>query len=146
MGSGERRGFGRVSDFSDFDTFGMDHQRHWRPRAACEPCDIDGKPVKRTKASHPYAYDLHVIWRGRAAKETGADYSDRLHQWDPEKFDRCAKEHMPGKRFNNATGGQVEAFLRAYHGDPGLHLIAIQEGCNPSNGYPYWTFHYQSAR
>jgi hypothetical protein len=111
------------------------------------PVDIDGKPVKRTKMSYPYAYDCHVIWRGGPNSEIKhAVYHDRMQQWDWDKFERCRKNHLDGFRFNNADPEKVEAFLREYNDDPGLRLIVIQEGCNVSNGYPYWVFHYRTDK
>jgi hypothetical protein len=34
----------------------------------------------------------------------------------------------------------LENFLRDYFDNPNLRLIAMMEGCNVSNGYPYYLF------
>jgi hypothetical protein len=95
------------------------------------PVDLEGRPVAKTKTSNPYDYDGHVIWRG------GRN--------DSIKFSRCCKAHMDGIRWDNAPPERVQAFLRDYHGDPGLRLIAIMEWCNPSSGYPVWSLHYKAS-
>jgi hypothetical protein len=115
--------------------------------SSSSPVDLDGTQVRRTKMSDPYAYDCHVIWRGGPNSEIkDAVYHDRMQQWDWEKYERCRKKHLDGKRWDNADPKQVEAFLREYNDDPSLRLIVIQEGCNISNGYPYWVFHYRTDK
>lgn len=42
------------------------------------PCNIEGKPVERDKASWPYSYDRFVIWKGDWSETDHAVYSDRL--------------------------------------------------------------------
>lgn len=111
------------------------------------PVDINGKPVQRTKVSHPYSYDCHVIWRGgRNDEAKHAVYHDRMQQWDWDKYERCRKLHLNNQGFANADPKKVEAFLRDYNDDQDLRLIIIQEGCNVSNGYPYWVFHYHTDK
>jgi hypothetical protein len=110
------------------------------------PVDLEGRPVAKTKTSNPHDYDGHVIWRGgRNDSINGCDYTDRLQQWDADKFSRCCKAHMDGVRWDNAPPEQVQAFLRDYHVDPGLRLIAIMEWCNQSSGYPVWSLHYKAS-
>ena len=100
------------------------------------PKDINGKNVKKTKYSHPYSYDEFVVWRG-GKNDTWdeAAYSDRLQQWDWKKYEELAKE---AKRDLYKDPKVTQNFLRKYYSDPKLKLILIMEGCNASNGYPYW--------
>lgn len=97
----------------------------------------DGRPVQKTKYTHPYSYDPFVLWKGKG-DANGSVYTDRLYQWDYEKADRLGKKHMPGKRWDNAQPSQIEAFLREYLDAPDLKLVKIIEYCNVSNGYPVW--------
>ena len=109
------------------------------------PVDLDGKPVKRTKQSHPYSYDGFVLWRDGSEDTGHAVYTDRLSQWDRDKFQRLCKKHMPDRRWDNAAPGDVQAFLSEYNDDPGLRLTAIMEWCNQATGYPTWSLHYKEG-
>ena len=107
------------------------------------PVDEHGEPVQRTKQSHPYSYDGFVLHRlGRNEEATMTVYSDRLAQWDDEKYVQCCERHMPGKRWDNASPEQIQAFLRDYTGEPALRLILVMEYCNYASGYPVWRFDY----
>jgi hypothetical protein len=112
--------------------------------------DIDGKRVERSKLSHPYTYSAFVLWPMSFGKPiTGWDsavYTDRLQQWDPDKYARLGQKHMAGKRWDNATPEQVQAFMREYNDDPDLRMVALQECCNVSNGYPIWILHYKTGK
>jgi hypothetical protein len=105
--------------------------------------DLEGKPVKRTKQSHPYNYDEHVVTRMRKnAKEMECAYTDRMFGWGRAKMERLTKKHMEGYRWDNCPGAQVEAFLREWGEDPGLELVAVVEWCNQATGYPTWSLHW----
>ena len=110
----------------------------------------DGKPVKRTKQTNPYNYDDYVLWddgSGRGDPKTKVDrrdgaYSDRMMQWDYDKFNRCCQEIFgnQGQYFNNREPAEIEKFLRKYFGKPNLVLVRILESCNQATGYPLWYF------
>ena len=107
------------------------------------PIDLEGKPVKRTKQSHPYSYDGHVVTRMRGnAERMECAYTDRMYGWDHDKMKRLTKKHMEGFRWGNCPGHQVEAFLREWGEDPGLELVAVMEWCNAASGYPTWSLHW----
>lgn len=96
------------------------------------------------KHSHPYSYsEFFLFGSAKTIKKAGADYSDRLDQWDWQKNQRLLKEHIPCP-WNQATVEQVSAYISAYHGKP-LKCVALAEGCNASNGYPYWIIWYRKA-
>lgn len=98
----------------------------------------------RDRSSHPYSYDEFFIWGSReTAKRAEGLYSDRIWQWDRAKADRCWYEHV-GKRWDCATGRQISRFLSDYLGKP-VKATALAEGCNPSNGYPYWIVWFKDA-
>lgn len=113
----------------------------------CGPVDLEGRPVQRTKQSHPYSYDGFVVMRcGPNSEINVCEYTDRLQQWDGAKYDRCRKEHMAGVRWDTAKPEQITAFLRDYHGDPSIRLIAVMEWCNQATGYPTWSLHYHADK
>lgn len=99
-----------------------------------------------SKITHPYSYSEFYIFGGPAANRAsdGADYSDRLWQWDYDRAQRLWKEHCDC-RWAQAGADKLSAFMSAYHGRP-LVVTALAEGCNVSNGYPYWIVWYRAAR
>lgn len=107
--------------------------------------DLKDNPVERTKEIFPYSYDPFVIWKKGYKESDNAVYSDRLHQWDWEKYNRCHKEVWgnEGQYFYENTPKEIEKFLRLYFNED-IVLTAVMEGCNYSNGYPYWVFYYRN--
>ncbi len=95
------------------------------------------------KAESRYAYKAHYTFRAEG-KSNGADYSDRLMQFDYDKFNRCCKEvwDNEGQYFdlNSRSPEQIERFLQLYYEDDEIKLIDIIEECNASSGYPVWCF------
>lgn len=105
--------------------------------------DLDGRPVKRTKFDYPYSYDEYVQWKGDYSKTDHAVYSDRIMRWDYDKFNKCCREVWgnEGQRFDNRSPVDIEKFLSLYY-EEDIKLTAVMQGCNASNGYPYWIFFY----
>ena len=57
--------------------------------------DLDGNFIEKTPTTHPYNYDEHVIWIDKDFNKEecySAVYSDRLFQWDDEKYEKCCQE------------------------------------------------------
>jgi len=109
--------------------------------------DLEGNPVEKNRYKYPYSYDAYVQWRGGENDQiTGCVYSDRMMQWDWDKFNSLSEKHFGnrGQMFGNRSPDKIEAFLKDYFGKPELKLIVIQECCNVSSGYPIWIFHYSS--
>ena len=121
------------------------------------PQDVEGNRITRTKQSHPYSFDEYVSWvkpkyRGKTKnmdmvvpedKTKAVSYSDRLNQWDAEKFQAAFDKHLkPVHGMANARPHQFEAFLADYHDDPELELVKVVESCNHASGYPLWAFAY----
>lgn len=101
-----------------------------------------------TKSDEPYRYSEFFLWRfgGRYTKRgwnfgknVHSDYSDRLQQWDYAKWNR-AVEGLG--RIDSWGQDGCSKVLTAYFGKP-IEAIALAEGCNISNGYPYWIFWYR---
>lgn len=113
------------------------------------PVDLYGKLVKNTKWDCPYSYDAFVVIRNGSNKEIEhTAYSDRMLSWvSYEKWKVCI-EKMGGTKggsFSNNTIEELERFLTEYNGYK-CKLIVLMEGCNVSNGYPYWIFHWKEIK
>lgn len=111
--------------------------------------DLNGNPVKRTPIGYPYSYDDFVIWKHEDFNNEGRHsvYSDRMMSWDCGKFNRCCQEVFgnTGQFFNDLNERppkDIEKFLCMYL-EKEVKLTAIIQGCNRSNGYPYWVFIYE---
>jgi len=92
------------------------------------------------KTSNPYSYSEFYLARSvpvADVKKYDGVYSDRLQEWNREKFEEAGKPFQ--KRFDQFSLKDCSAFLTAYYGKP-VTAVALAEGCNVSNGYPYWIF------
>ena len=70
-------------------------------------------------------------------------YSDRMFNWDSNKFNRCCKKCFgnTGQWFNNRSKKDIDRFLSMYlEKEVNTFLIVCYE--NRSNGFPYWRFDY----
>lgn len=107
------------------------------------PVDLDGNPVTRTKSSHPYSYDGHVILRAQPNNKPKmtAVYTDRMQQWDGGKYCRLLQKHGIS-RWQAASPRSIVEFLRDWYDDPGVALVAVMEWCNWASGYPTWSLHF----
>ena len=110
--------------------------------------NIHGEIVKRPRREYTYNYDPYCIYKSDNWSPTdNGDYSDRLMQWDYDKFTNCMKEiwgERCGQYFDNKDPQDVEKFLRLYHGKI-IELTGIEQGCNVATGYPYWIFYYKDV-
>ena len=108
--------------------------------------DLDGNEIKRNPFTHPYSYDEYVIWKDENfnKEKYSAVYSDRLYQYDYEKYNKCCQEvfENQGQRFDRRDPKEIEKFLSMYF-DERIKLTAIMQGCNQSSGFPYWVFLYE---
>jgi hypothetical protein len=105
---------------------------------------VDPDGLCREKSAWPYAYSEFYLFGGKAGADASdaANYSDRLWEWDRAKADRLWVEHCKGHRWDNAPIEKLDAFMSAYW-ERKLEVTALAEGCNPSNGYPYWIVWYR---
>lgn len=105
---------------------------------------VDPDGPRREKWQYPYAYSEFYLFGGKPEADASdmANYSDRLWEWDRAKADRLWQEHCKGHRWDNAPIEKLTAFMSAYHWRK-LEITALAEGCNPSNGYPYWIVWYR---
>lgn len=70
-----------------------------------------------------------------------AVYDDRLWGWDYEKTKRLQAEHV-GCRWGQAGRDKLSAFMSAWEGHK-VEVVALAEGCNVGNGYPYFVLWYR---
>ncbi len=108
--------------------------------------NLEGKPISKTPETNPYNYDEFVLYKSDLyRKGQHADYSDRLWEYDHKHFESCTEKvwgnhgQYFGERASNPE--KIEEFLTLYNRKPTI-LTAIVQGCNVSNGYPYWVFFY----
>lgn len=107
------------------------------------PVDINGDPVERSQNAYPYSYSEFVTWRnGQNSEINDSVYSDRLYGWDPQKYNSLCQKHFENKGHNWSSRHptKIQQFLRDYMDNQEIRLIVIVQGCNVSNGYPYWIF------
>ncbi|MBQ7825816.1 MAG: hypothetical protein IJ337_05640, partial [Clostridia bacterium] len=73
-------------------------------------------------------------------------YSDRMLGYDREKYNAACQQVFSNKSqsFDNRTPEDIERFLCLYLGKP-VKLMAILQGCNASNGFPYWAFLFEGG-
>ena len=97
---------------------------------------------------HFRANNERVVWIDATFDRTKciAVYSDRLYEWDYNKYNRCCREVFgnEGQYFHNRRREDIEKFLSLYF-ERGITLTAIIQGCNQGNGYPYWVFFYKDV-
>ncbi len=97
-------------------------------------------PTKtRSREHYPYSYDPFYIWNNRGAEEAHGVYSDRLLEQNYDLYTRLMRKF--GKRISEFSRLDASRFLSEYFGRP-LKVVALAEGCNQSNGFPYWIFWY----
>lgn len=108
--------------------------------------NLKGNPVKRTPITNPYDYDEYVLFKSDKysnERPYSAVYSDRLMQWDYDRFQKCYKETFSkdSQSFYLCDSVTAERFLSLYF-NKDIELVAMLQGCNVSNGNPYWVFYY----
>lgn len=105
------------------------------------PTDLLGNKIERSKMDYPYSYSPFCYYLNGDIKDATATlYSDRLYQWDSEKYNELCKKHFgdKGQIWSGRSVETTEKFLAEYLDKESVKVIAMIEGCNVSNGYPYW--------
>lgn len=126
-------------------SFGLHHKHgHRHEEYWVDPSRTNGKDT------HPYSYSEFFVFKTLPRDDVlrlAGNYSDRLWQRDVTAFEAAviaAGKVGSGQRFDQYTARQASAFLSAYWDKP-IECVALAEGCNVSNGYPYWIFWYRDA-
>ncbi len=109
--------------------------------------DLNGKPVKRTPWTHPYSYDEFVLYKSEDFDPMDSMvYHDRMLQWDRDTFGKAVSKVWPeapgSQMFSGKSPVDINKFLNLYFGKE-VKLTAVLQGCNLSNGFPYWVFAYK---
>ncbi len=107
--------------------------------------DIRGKRVERTKKQYPYSYEPYCVYKDDYQLTDSTVYSDRLFEWDSQKFMECYHSIWGTKSQSfNKDPKEIEQFLSLYYGET-VHITGIEIACNFSTGYPYWVFYYRKG-
>lgn len=104
-----------------------------------QPSDWRLRHPQWTPWSHPYNFDDYILWEKGQGKGDGSAYSDRMQQWDWEKYQSCWKQAFD-ERQDFADPEKTTKFLRLYYDDPELELIRVIATVNHASGYPLWCF------
>ena len=107
---------------------------------------LDGKPVEKTPITHPYSYDAFCEYKtDDYQKTTDACFSDRMRQWDYDKFKKCVASVWPSnpdrQSFHGVLPEDVEKFLNLYF-ERETKLTAITQEYHKGHGYPIWCFYF----
>lgn len=121
---------------------------HDQEYAAKKYLDLYGAPVKRNPIDYPYSYDEYVLYKAKGFNELRVHgmYSDRMLSWNRNGFDEACQKVWGNhaQSFANRKPEDVERFLCLYLDKP-VKLMAILQGCNASNGFPYWAFLFEGG-
>lgn len=111
--------------------------------------NIRGERVERDQYQYPYSYEPYAVYVSKDFQPTDKSvYSDRIREWDQNKYNEVCKVIWPGVA--HATMGYhasrdpdtVERFLSLYF-DKNIKLTGIEEACNYANGYRYYIWYYK---
>ena len=106
--------------------------------------NVDGKTPQEAKErlKKLLCKDGMAVIYISGVEPTSSVYSDRLFQWNPEKYNRCSREvwNNEGQDFSARVPDDIEKFLRKYFEKEDLVLCQILQGENHSSGYPVWRF------
>lgn len=95
----------------------------------------------RTPQAHPYGFDGHFKWRDFDKNKTpkGLDmvYSDRMNQWDSEKY----KEAFAGSGWIQGLDKKTSKEVIEKYYDGKYECVGYAVCCNVSNGYPIGMFY-----
>ena len=100
------------------------------------------------KADNPYQYPEIPMFSVAPAEPnfgTSSVYTDRLWQWDEEKYDKASqavwREKGKGHYFYDRSPEQISEFLSLYF-DRKVRVFNIKEGVNASSGFQLWSFQF----
>jgi len=103
---------------------------------------------ERTPDAYPYGYDPYFIkGHKRDTEGCSAYYNDRMYQNRYELYHeiRRSMDVPHGDYFwRHISLEKASEFISRFEGKP-YEVTAIGEGCNVSNGYPYWIIWFKPA-
>lgn len=85
-----------------------------------------------------------INFKKKAVKATDTIYTDRLIEWDYEKYNKLCKKHFgnDGHFWDKRESRKIESFLRDWVDDEKLELVMVSKSKNRLNGQPLWRFDY----
>lgn len=89
-----------------------------------------------------------IQYENNSIESNSSVYSDRMYQWDSNKFNTCCKKIFGNESqyfYSNRTVEQIEKFLRLYL-KKNITLVRITRHTNVSNGFPLWLFDYYEQK
>ena len=101
------------------------------------------------RTTHPDSYSPFFHWKAsdRTVKDPCA-YDDRMRQWKYDKWNEVCNALPPVqngmRRFEYQSQETLSKMLSDYYGET-LVCTALVEGCNVSNGYPYYVFYWRKV-
>lgn len=107
--------------------------------------DLDDNIVDNNPINNPYSFDPYVLWKQEGVtsetKFKGTAWSDRLREWNPEKYQVCKDEWLSGtENFGHQEPEAIENFLREYFLNETIKLQFVIKGCNVATGFPTYCF------
>ena len=92
--------------------------------------------------------DGTVVQFDSRKKSNNSVYSDRLYQWDSEKYNTCCQKIWgnEGQSFYGRDAESIEKFLRLYFDNQDIVLCKIVRYENVASGYPYWHFMFNDGK
>ena len=100
--------------------------------------------ANKTKQEAPYSYSPFYHFRDTSGAESESACSDRLRQWDCEKWNEARRMLSPGP-LEYQSRLLPDAMMSFYLGKP-VKVVSLAEGCNVSNDYPYYIFRWRDAQ
>lgn len=94
--------------------------------------------------SRPYGFDAYFIWRDfdkndeEDMKGIHSVYSDRMREWNPEKYEAARKGKDLGW-MDRLDRKKAVTFIKEYY-DGKYECVGFGRACNVSNGYPLGIF------
>ena len=116
-----------------------------RTRMGQEYCD---QYSTNDKTTHPYSYSPFFHWKKDWQKTDTCAYDDRMREWKYDLWNEVCAE-LPAatqfgqRQFQYQTPETLSKMLSKYCGEP-VTCTALVEGCNVSNGYPYYVFYWRA--
>lgn len=99
------------------------------------------------RSTHPYSYSPFFHWKKDWKQNDTCAYDDRMREWKYDLWNEvCAELPLMQhgiRRFEYQTPETLSKMLSKYCGEP-VTCTALVEGCNVSNGYPYYVFYWRA--
>ena len=134
-----------MAKWDDWRRFGDDDEIYgYTGRPVSDGIDWVDPRRRVTKAQSPYGYDSFYIWRDNL-DDSHAEYSDRLMQHDYSKWKEAWETVPANKPMAKFTRKDASKFLSTFYGKE-IVATGLVEGCNISNGSPYWIFYFKDKK